>query len=59
MLVNINIKLTKRIKQNNKSRSQRTYFLINNVYLEHLLSLGFSLKNFAFHKAAMLKKNFV
>ena len=52
MLVTINIKKT--INKNNKSRSQRTYFYVCNVYVEQLLSLVFSLKRFASHELTKL-----
>jgi len=49
MLGTINIK-----KKNNKSRPEKTYFWVCNVYLKQLLSFGFPLESFASHKFTKL-----
>jgi hypothetical protein len=54
MLINIDINKTN--NKSNKSRPQRTYFWICNVYLKQLLSFDFFLESFASYKLAKLKK---
>jgi len=58
MLLNININKTN--NKNNKSRPQRTYFWVYNIYQKQvILSWLFFLESFASHKLTKLRKNLV